>query len=362
MKIKEFDLIILDRYANQSILPAMYYDNIARYVREGGALLVAAGPEYAGLNSLARTPLAPVLPAFPDGGVIEEAYKARVTSAGDRHPVTRDLPGAGLDGAEPSWGEWLRLVSARVNRGGIVMSGAQDRPLLILNREEKGRVALFLSDHAWLWARGYRDGGPHLELLRRLGHWLMKEPDLDEETLRASARGKDITIQRQTLAETTGPARLIAPSGAAREVPLAPARAGVFAGTTASTELGLHRVEQGGLTAFVAVGPANPKEFTDVFSDTERLRRVAEAQGGSVRRVGRDGSDAIEVPRVVTLRAGTSFAGSDWIGLRLTDSARITGIQLLPMMLGLGGLLFLLAPLVAAWLAESGRFRRSRPA
>jgi hypothetical protein len=357
-KIKEFDLIILDRYANQSILPSVYYDNISRYVREGGALLIAAGPEFAGMNSLARTPLAPVLPAVPDGNVVEEAYKARVTQTGDRHPVTRDLPGAGVGGEAPSWGEWLRLVSARVNRGGILMSGAQDRPLLVLNREDKGRVALFLSDHPWLWARGYREGGPYIELLRRLGHWLMKEPDLDEEALRATSRGKDISIERQTMADDTAPARLIAPSGAQTQIALTAQRPGVFTGATTSGELGLHRIEQGGMIAFVGLGPANPREFSDVFSDTERLRPLTEATGGSARRIGRAGSDAVDIPRIVTLRAGTSFAGSDWIGLRLTDSARIVGISLWPLMLGAGGLLLLLAPLVAAWLTEGGKFRR----
>ncbi|MGL4729011.1 MAG: hypothetical protein ACRCWO_09665, partial [Bosea sp. (in: a-proteobacteria)] len=63
VKIKEFDLIIFDRYANQNILPLVHYENIVRYVREGGALLVAAGPEYAGPGSLYRTPLGQVLPA-----------------------------------------------------------------------------------------------------------------------------------------------------------------------------------------------------------------------------------------------------------------------------------------------------------
>lgn len=357
-KIKEFDLIILDRYANQSILPSIYYENIARYVREGGALLIAAGPEFAGSNSLARTPLAPVIPAIPDGQVIEEYYKARVTETGNRHPVTRDLPGAGNGREEPEWGSWLRQVSARVNRGGVVMSGSQDKPLLVLHREGKGRVGLFLSDHAWLWARGFEDGGPYLELLRRLGHWLMKEPDLDEEALRANARGRDIAIERQTMADSAGPAVLVRPSGVRESVALAAARPGIFEGSARTTELGLHRIEQDGLTAFVGIGPANPREFADVFSDLQRLRPLAQASGGDTRRIGQASGDGISMPRVVALRAGTNFAGSDWIGVRRTDSARVVGISLLPLMLGFGGLLFLLVPLVAAWLAESGRFRR----
>ena len=199
VKIKEFDLIIFDRYANQSILPSIYFENIVRYVREGGALMIAAGPEYAGPSSLFRSPLGAILPAQPDGRVIDEAYKARISEPGRKHPVTRDLPGG--ESEPPAWGEWLRMVSANARNGAAVMQGPQNKPLLMLNREGKGRVALFLSDHAWLWARGYRDGGPHLDLLRRLAHWLMKEPELEEEALRATARGQSIEIERQTLGD-----------------------------------------------------------------------------------------------------------------------------------------------------------------
>ena len=45
-KIKDFDLIIFDRYSSQAILPRFYLDNIVAYVREGGALLMAEGPAF----------------------------------------------------------------------------------------------------------------------------------------------------------------------------------------------------------------------------------------------------------------------------------------------------------------------------
>ena len=357
VKIREFDLIILDRYANQSILPSIYYENIARYVRDGGALLVAAGPEFSGLNSLARTPLAAVLPAQPDGQVLEQPFRARVTDQGVRHPVTRDLPGSASE--PPAWGEWLRVVGSRSSRGTAVMSGPGDRPLLLLNRENKGRVALLLSDHAWLWARGFQDGGPHLDLLRRLGHWLMKEPDLEEEALRAYSRGRDVEIERQTMSERVDPAVLRLPSGREVQVPLSEARPGVFTGSAPSGELGLHRVDQGNLTTFVGIGPANPREMADVFSDSARLQPLMEATGGSVRRIGAEGHARVNMPRIVALRAGTTFSGGDWIGMRPTDSARIVGLSLLPLMLGGLGLLLLALPAVFAWLSEAGRLRRA---
>ncbi|MBN9470050.1 MAG: hypothetical protein J0J10_14890 [Bosea sp.] len=357
VKIKDFDLIIFDRYANQSILPLLYFDNIVRYVREGGALLVAAGPEYSGSQSLARTPLGQILPAQPDGSVIDEAYRARVSEPGRRHPVTRDLPGAEVE--PPRWGEWLRMVGARARTGSAVMTGPGERPLLMLAREQKGRVALFLSDHAWLWARGFRDGGPHLDLLRRLGHWLMKEPDLEEEALRAVARGRNLEIERQTLGDAPAPATITAPDGSTRIVPFEPGRPGLFTARTATSEFGLHKITADNLTAFASVGPENPRELMEVVSDPSQLQALAEATGGSSRRIGQENGSGVGVPRIVPVRSGRQFAGADWIGLRISDSGIVRGVQISPLFIGLIGLALLFGALVAGWIGESGRrFRK----
>jgi hypothetical protein len=178
-KIDEFDLIIFDRYQNRGVLPVLYYDYIARYVEEGGALLVAAGPELAGAESIAETPLAPALPALPTGDVTLSGYYPRLSDDGRRHPVTRDLPGGGIE--PPGWGRWFRTVGVRDTTGDEVMRGADGQPLLVLNRYGEGRVAMLLSDHGWLWARGFEGGGPHVALYRRIAHWLMQEPSLEEE-------------------------------------------------------------------------------------------------------------------------------------------------------------------------------------
>ncbi|MGX1785926.1 hypothetical protein ACWIGM_04265 [Bosea sp. NPDC055332] len=357
VKIKDFDLIIFDRYANQSILPLVYFDNIVRYVRDGGALLIAAGPEYSGAQSLARTPLGQILPAQPDGSVFDEAYRARVSEPGKRHPVTRDLPGSEVE--PPRWGEWLRLVGARARSGSTVMTGPGDRPLLLLAREQKGRVALFLSDHAWLWARGFRDGGPHLDLLRRLGHWLMKEPDLEEEALRASARGRNIEIERQTLGDNPAPAIITAPDGSTRTVPFEAGRPGLFVARTAASEFGLHKVTTENLTAFASVGPENPRELMEVVSDPGKLQGLAEATGGSSRRIGQENGSGVTIPRIVPVRSGRQFAGADWIGLRISDSGIVRGVSISPLFVGLIGLAILFGALVAGWIGESGRrFKR----
>jgi hypothetical protein len=353
VKIKDFDLIIFDRYANQSILPLAYFDNIVKYVREGGALLVAAGPEYAGAQSLARTPLGAILPALPDGRVLEEAYRARISDPGRRHPVTRDLPGSEVE--PPRWGEWLRLVGATSRSGSTVMTGPGDRPLLSLAREQKGRVALFLSDHAWLWSRGYRDGGPHVDLLRRLGHWLMKEPELEEEALRATARGRTIEIERQTLGDVPAPVTLTGPDGTTRTITLEQRQPGLFTASVQATELGLHKMATADLTRFVSVGPENARELIEVVSDSTRMQPIADATGGSSRRIGRASGSDVDVPRIVAIQSGARLTGTDWIGLKVTGTGIVRGVSITPLFLGLAGLALLLGALAAGWLGESGR-------
>jgi hypothetical protein len=352
-KIKDFDLIIFDRYANQSILPSSYFENIVRYVREGGAILVAAGPEFASFGSLAQTRLAPVIPGQPNGRIIEQPYKASITDTGERHPVTRDLPGS--ETSPPAWGEWLRIIGSEVQSGTTLMSGANELPLLVLRREDKGRVALLLSDHAWLWARGYQDGGPHLDLLRRLAHWLMKEPALEEEALRASATGRTIRIERQTMEETAQPVTLITPSGAESNVPLNETRPGLFTAEVEGRELGLHTVRSGELVAFVSIGPANPRELMDVFSNTEALSPIAQATGGSVRRVAMAGDQSITVPRILAVHSGSRFSGGDWIGVKPSESAIVRGVSVFPLALGFLGLALLIGSTLAAWLTEGRR-------
>ncbi len=81
-KIKQFDLIILDRFQNRGLLPQIYLRNIADYVREGGALLLTVGPEFAGPGSLSASPLAGVLPAHAAGGE-DAGGRRRVPAAGD---------------------------------------------------------------------------------------------------------------------------------------------------------------------------------------------------------------------------------------------------------------------------------------
>jgi hypothetical protein len=281
-KINEFQLIIFDRYARQGVLPIAYFDNIARYVRGGGAVLVSAGPDYASNTSVWRTPLDSVLPAEPVG-VTEKPFHARLTDAGKRHPVTRGLEGSNFE--PPHWSRFFRTVETRNGVNPPLMTGADDDPLLFLSRFGEGRVALLLTDHIWLWARGYEGGGPHLDLLRRMSHWLMKQPDLDEEALRMKVKGKDLEVTRQTMADSVTPVTVTSPSGATKQLTLSAGDPGQWHATMPANELGLWQATDGTLKALINVGPTNPKEFSEVTSTPDMLRPLAQATGGDATRV-----------------------------------------------------------------------------
>jgi hypothetical protein len=349
-KINEFQLIIFDRYARQGVLPIIYFDNIAKYVRDGGAVLVAAGPDYASQTSIWRTPLDQILPAEPTGRMTETPFRATLTDAGRRHPVTRGLEGGNDD--PPHWSRWFRLVDTKTANGTTVLQGPDAKPLLLLSREGEGRVALLLSDHIWLWARGYEGGGPHLDLLRRLSHWLMKQPDLEEEALRLIVRGRELTVQRQTMADAVAPVTLTAPSGATRTLTLTSSEPGVWKNAVQANELGLWRATDGKLTALVNVGPANPREFSEVTSTPDVIAPLANATGGDSRRV-TDGS-GINMPRIVAVRSSDTYKGEDWLGVKMRDASVVRGIGVLPMFAGLLGLLLLIGSLAATW-AREGR-------
>ena len=351
-KIVDFDLILFDRYSNMGLLPPAYFDNIVKYVRDGGALAIVAGPNFSEPDGLYYTPIGKVIPARPTGEVEARPFRAALSDAGQRHPVTRDLPGG--RSKPPAWSEWFRQEKAVSMRGAAVLSGLNGDPLLVLSREAKGRVALLLTDQSWLWARGFEGGGPYDDLMRRTAHWLMKEPELEEEALRAMARGREVVIERQTLSDQTGPVRVVAPSGKAQDLALAPAEPGLFRAKFTAGELGLYRASQGDLTALVNVGPENPLEYREVVSTTEKLRPLAEASGGSIRRIGASGG-AIAMPRVVAMRDSPVYAGSDYIGIRRTGASVALGLKLTPLAVGLFGLLAALGALIAAWAYEGWR-------
>jgi len=347
-KIDDFDLIIFDRYQHRDVLPILYYDYIAEYVEKGGALLIAAGPEYAGDQSIARTPLMSALPAMPSGQVIDQPFYPRLTELGQRHPVTRGLEGSGSE--PPHWSRWFRLIGIDRPEGEVVMKGPDDRPLLLLDRKGEGRVGMLLSDQGWLWARGFEGGGPHVQLYRRMAHWLMKEPELEEERLIANGRGMTLDVVRQTMSDDPGPATVISPSGQAITIPLTNSQPGVFTGSMEVDEIGLYQVGNGDLTALAHVGPVNAPEFADTVSTEDVLRAPAEASGGSVRRVA--SLTGVSLPGIVPVRGSSNASGNDWIGLRTTDDSVLKSVSRVPLFGGFFGLGVLLLALGSMWYRE----------
>jgi len=347
VKLDEFDLIIFDRYSRRGVIPQAYLENVARYVRNGGAFLEAAGPSFGTPLSLARTPLGTILPTEPTGDVFEEGFKAQVTDLGRRHPVTEGLSGAGPPGSEPTWGRWFRQVEARVHHGTTLMSGDHGDPLLVLDRVGKGRVAQLLSDQMWFWARGFEGGGPEAELLRRLAYWLMKEPDLEENDLRAAIEGDRLTVIRQSLEPEDRPVSVTMPDGSTRNLTLAPDAGGRSTGSLPIGEMGLYRVTDGNRTALAAAGPLNPIEFADVRTTPEKLAPVAAATGGGTFWVGNG-----RMPEIRRVSPDRVAAGPNWMGLRANGDYTVTGFSEMPLLPGIAALLLIVGGLLAAWRRE----------
>ena len=350
VKLHEFDLVIFDRYSRRGLLPLAYLDNVARYVEEGGALLEVAGPEFAHPLSLYRTPLARVLPGRPSGVVYERGFTPSLTDTGQRHPVTGGLEetwtGDDLDDGSP-WGRWFRHIDVEVSDSQVLMSGAGERPLLVLERIGEGRVAQLLSDHAWLWARGFEHGGPQGLLLRRLVHWLMQEPELEEEALRARPEGEAIAVERRSLEDTTRQLTITAPSGATREISLEPGSDGVAKVVVEAEELGLYQVSDGALTTHVAVRPIDPAELADMRATPERLAPVIEESNGAITWLAERGT-----PAVRKVSRGRATSGRDWIGLVRNDRYLVTGASQLPLLPAVLALMLLLSTLGFAWYRE----------
>ncbi len=342
-KIDDFDLIIFDRYKRRGILPSLYLENIANYVRSGGAVLVSAGPDFASADSLSRTPLGDVLPATPTARVLEEPYLPVVPDLGDRHPVTAGLPQNG------DWGRWMRQIDVTASSGNVVMTGIDDRPLLVLDRVGEGRVALLASDHAWLWNRGYEGGGPQLELLRRLAHWMMGEPELEEEALTATAEGQTMRIERRTLKDDVPPLRLTGPDGAVTELTLTPAAPGRFEAVFTGPEIGLYRLENGDQLSVIGLGPAAPREFVETIASGAALEPVVAALRGGVSRL-EDG-----LPRIRNVRDGRPAAGRGWIGLTPRAAYETLDVRQTPILPGWLVLLLSAGLITAAWLREGRR-------
>ncbi len=347
VKLNQFDLVIFDRYRRRGVLPVSYYANIAEYVRKGGGLLLAAGPPDATSLSAFQTPLGEVLPAQPTGQVIETGYRPALTTSGKRHPVTAELSGAPEGGEK--WGRWFRQIEATAKGGTVLMEGPGKRPLLILAREGEGRVAVLLSDQIWLWARGFEGGGPEAELLRRISHWLMKEPELEENDLRASVRGNRLEVVRRSLETGKKSVTVIAPSGKETTLDLTEEAAGRAIGSMPIEGPGLYRVKDKNKIAFAAAGAPNPLESSDVRTTDAKLAPIAQATGGGIFWLA-DGQP--EIRRQAAGRPMKGAANDSWLGLQANESFVVMGTRRVPLAPAFAVLALVLLPLAFGWWRE----------
>jgi hypothetical protein len=354
-KIGEFDLIILDRFQNRGLLPMPYLANIANRVRQGGALLLSVGPEFSGSTSLAATPLATVLPGGPArfNAVVDEQFRPEVTDLGQRHPVTAGLAGANPPEAAkaPSWGRWYRRIQPGDMRGSVLLRTPDSQPLLALDRVGEGRVALLLSDQIWLWSRGHEGGGPQAELLRRIAHWLMKEPALEENALTAHvAEGRLTVLRRSTDPAPPGPVTVTDPDGRASTVGLVANGPGEAAVSLPATTPGVWQASDGTHTAYAAAGAANPPEIADLRATASVTGKLARDSGGGVHWLGT--LAAMDVPALRRTEPDRPASGGSWIGMQRRHDNIVTGIASLTLLPSWLSLPMILALLVLAWRRE----------
>ena len=343
-KIGEFDLIVFDRYKRRGLLPTEYFESIANYVRQGGAVLVAAGPDYAGANSLYRSPLGAILPGRPTSRVFEEPIMPKVTEFGLKHPVSESLERFAPD---TGWGRWLRQIEVETTSGQVLMTGRGESPLLIVDRVGEGRVALLASDHAWLWDRGYEGGGPQAELLRRVAHWSMKEPDLEEEALLAQPMESGLLVTRRSLTEgPLAPLEITKPNGTQLTIALQPVAPGRYEAEIVSEDLGLYRLGSGDLEIVAALGPAAPREFVQTIA-TDRVMApiLAKTNGGSL-------ALSEGLPKFRNIRNGRPSHGRGWIGLVSREAYVVQGVEIGQFLPAWVYLIFAGLGLLAGWLRE----------
>lgn len=352
IKLNEFDLIIFDRYRRRGILPTAYYENIAKYVERGGAFLEVSGPAYATPLSIYRTPLADSFPGRPTGTVRTEPFTPQLSATGKRHPVTAGLPGSVGENGQPNWSRWFRVVNVDVTRGYSVLETPNREPLLMLDRVGKGRIAQFYSDHIWLWSRGFESGGPQAELLRRLSHWLMKEPDLEEEALRAEAKGSRLEIERHSLSESAEPVVITRPDGSEARLVLEERGNGVASNVLPVDMPGIYRVKDRDRETVATVGAINPKEFADARATPSVLKPLADASLGSIHWL-RDGVPDVRMVEKPTRAAVREQGGRNWIGLYRQNDYTVTGLTLTPLALPLAVLTALLLGMLLMWRRES---------
>ncbi len=382
--IKLFNLVIIDNTSNLKLLPPEHMKRLVQYVKDGGALLIAAGPE---LNSkefmkdIYDSPLKEIIPAGPGTGSIEQVFKPQISPRGQRHPAMRGLPGANTPDAKstPSWGPWYRQIEISEPRGEAVLEGVDKKPLLLLSRQGEGRVALLASDSLWRWElAGAQEKGPYAQLINQVSHWLMKNPAYDEESLKLEAGKKEIDVVLQTMGDKPKEIAVQMPSGKTQTVtPRAhPQQPGLWTYKIPAEDVGAYSAQAADKTGPVAynfVGQESPLEFADIISTDKILKPLIARSGGgmSVLPAPAEGKTIIPEIRFVAPANGdkqSPLHGPGWLGVQMTAALTNAREEKKPfidlaLLAGAGGLLLALSYLhQAQWRNPFRREKKDGPA
>ena len=353
-KLTEFDLIIFDHFKRRfqpsrsgrstPILSPYYLQNVSQYVEDGGALLVATGPAFAADESIYRSPLAAVLPSRPTGETTNEAFKPELNAKGRRHPITASFSGKD----DKTWGKWFRIIDNKPISGNVLMEGPDAAPLLVIDKIGKGRVAMLMSDQAWLWSKGFDGGGPYSEMFRRTAHWLMGEPDLDAEKLTATTENGLLAIERRTLEDRNPKVTVKKPDGTSERVTLSKTADGIYRGSVKSAGQGAYRLESGDVSTITAIGTLNPKEYAQLQPTTDILSSLSSNTGGSQHPIGLSGKS----PEIRRVKAGRKLSNPNALSLVAHEDYTVRASKRSP--LAPGWLFFILALLclLGAWRRE----------
>ena len=176
----------------------------------------------------------------------------------------------------------------------------------------------------------------------------MKEPDLEEEDLRAVVEGKELAVIRRSVTDEHPDVVVTLPSGATKKVKLKKGIGGRARGTIPADEVGIYRLNDGTRTAVSAVGNVNPKEYADMRATAAHLAVVAAASGG--------GTHWLEngAPSLRRVRANRKPSGSGWMGVVSNRDFRVASVRETPMLPALLVLILGLGALLWAWRREGG--------
>ena len=352
-RIRDFDLIIFDRYQQYGFLLPHYFNNISSFIRDGGAFLLALGTQENDMmlfNSVLGKQMPVQMGGMGGQQVVKKTFRPALTDTGLKHPVTADL-NRNKDAGK--WGEWYTSLDLTQSRGDMLMKGADGRPLLVLDKVGEGRVAVLGSDNIWLWSKGQEGTrGPYTELLRNLSHWLMKEPELEEDYIKAEAEGYVITISQRNMTGSPKPVQMTAPDGSQKVIKTENAIDGGWMAARETVEQsGIYKFTNGTREAYVVVGASQSVEFNAVHTTAEVLQPIVDKSGGEIVWF-RDNPDLALRWLGNNDRAG---GGDGWLGLRRNNAYTVDSVTTSAILPNGWLLLILLVGLVAVWWREGGK-------